>query len=72
MNSLQEEDVFIVKVVGYEFQARWGSVLPRMVPLTIPKLNTEYGFDPAREGADVCECFGWPLLEILDSSTGGA
>ncbi|PBK71140.1 hypothetical protein ARMSODRAFT_1083378 [Armillaria solidipes] len=70
MDSLQVEDVFIVKVVGHEFKARWGSVLPRMVPLTIPELNAEHGFDPAREGADVCEYFGWPLLEILDSPTG--
>ncbi|KAK0443637.1 hypothetical protein EV421DRAFT_1804982 [Armillaria borealis] len=70
MDSLQVEDIFIVEVVSHEFKARWGSVLPRMVPLTIPELNAEHGFDPACEGADVCEYFGWPLLEILDSSTG--
>ncbi len=71
MDSLKVEDVFIVKVVGYEFKARWGPVLPRMVLLTIPELNADHGFDPVREGADVCQYFGWPLLEILESSTGG-
>ncbi|KAG7441363.1 uncharacterized protein BT62DRAFT_937125 [Guyanagaster necrorhizus] len=44
--------------------------LHKTVVLTIPKLNAEYGFDPGREGADVCEHFGWPLLQILDPSTG--
>ncbi|PBL04556.1 hypothetical protein ARMGADRAFT_57233 [Armillaria gallica] len=38
---------------------------------TIPELNTDYGFDPTCGGADVCEYFGWPLMEILDVSTGG-
>ncbi|KAK0235497.1 hypothetical protein EDD85DRAFT_1025223, partial [Armillaria nabsnona] len=50
--------------------ARWGPVLPRMVLLTIPELNADHGFDPVRESADVCQYFGWPLLEILDSSIG--
>ncbi|KAK0227477.1 hypothetical protein EDD85DRAFT_940287 [Armillaria nabsnona] len=41
-----------------------------MVHLIIPELNAEHGFDLARDSADVCEYLGWPLLEILDSSTG--
>ncbi|PBK62800.1 hypothetical protein ARMSODRAFT_561382 [Armillaria solidipes] len=32
--------------------------------------NTDYGFDPACGGTDICEYFGWPLMEILNDSTG--
>ncbi len=34
----------------------------------IPELNAEYGFDPAKEGTDVCERYGWPLLELFNTS----
>ncbi|SJL18262.1 uncharacterized protein ARMOST_21847 [Armillaria ostoyae] len=34
----------------------------------IPELNAECGFDPAREGTDVCEHSGWPVLELFDTS----
>ncbi len=72
MNSLEEEDIFTIKVISSEFHARWGRLLDPTVHLTgIPELNAEHGFDPARNGADVCEYFGWPLVEILNSSTGG-
>ncbi len=71
MDSLKEEDIFTVGVGGYEVQTQWGPLLQHMVRSTIPELNAEHGFDPARDGADVCEYFGWPLLEILDPSTGG-
>ncbi|SJL12536.1 uncharacterized protein ARMOST_15964 [Armillaria ostoyae] len=67
LDSLEEEDVLIVKVTGCELQTRWGWLPHHMVHLTIPELNAEHGFDPARDGADVCEYFGWPPLEILDS-----
>ncbi|KAK0443640.1 hypothetical protein EV421DRAFT_2035459 [Armillaria borealis] len=71
MKSLEEEDIFTVKVISSEFHARWGRLLDPTVHLTgIPELNAEHGFDPARDGADVCEYFGWPLVEILNSSTG--
>ncbi|KAK0421729.1 hypothetical protein EV421DRAFT_1960944 [Armillaria borealis] len=70
MDSLKEEDIFTVKVRGYELQTQWGPLLKHMVRSTIPELNAEHGFDPARDGADVCEYFGWSLLEIRDSSTG--
>ncbi|KAK0235533.1 hypothetical protein EDD85DRAFT_1025237 [Armillaria nabsnona] len=70
MDSLKEEDIFTVEVQGYELQTRWGWFLDHTVRLTIPELNAEHGFDPARDGADVCEYFGWPLLEIRDSSIG--
>ncbi len=71
MDSLKEEDIFTIKVGGRERQTQWGPLLEHMVRSTIPELNAEYGFDPARDGADVCEYFGWPLLEIRDSPTGG-
>ncbi|PBK71087.1 hypothetical protein ARMSODRAFT_63121 [Armillaria solidipes] len=71
MDSLEEEDVFTVKVSGRESHAQWGWILRHMVNMSIPELNAEHGFDPAREGADVCNHFGWPLLELFDSSTGG-
>ncbi|SJL18248.1 uncharacterized protein ARMOST_21828 [Armillaria ostoyae] len=34
----------------------------------ISDLNAEYGFDPARGGTDVCERYGWPVLELFDTS----
>ncbi len=71
MDSLKEEDIFTVEVQSYELQTRWGWFLDHTVRLTIPELNAEHGFDPARDGADVCEYFGWPLLEIRDSFIGG-
>ncbi|SJL12483.1 uncharacterized protein ARMOST_15910 [Armillaria ostoyae] len=70
MDSLEEEDILAVEVGGYEVQTQWWYPLKHMVRSTIPELNAEHGFDPARDGADVCEYFGWPLLEILDPSTG--
>ncbi|KAK0443629.1 hypothetical protein EV421DRAFT_528483 [Armillaria borealis] len=70
MDSLEEEDIFTIKVTGYESQRQWWWLLKSMVHSTIPELNAEHGFDPARDGADVCEYFGWPLFEIHDSSTG--
>ncbi len=71
MDSLEEEDIFTVKMEGWEEQARWGMFERYMVQMTIPELNAEHGFDPARDGADVCDFFGWPHLEFLDSATGG-
>ncbi|SJL12476.1 uncharacterized protein ARMOST_15903 [Armillaria ostoyae] len=70
MDSLEEEDIFTVKVHGCESQTQWDGFLDHTVRSTLPELNAEHGFDPARDGADVCEYFGWPLLEILDPSTG--
>ncbi|PBK71127.1 hypothetical protein ARMSODRAFT_973602 [Armillaria solidipes] len=69
MDLLLLEDIFTVEVRGFELQTRW-EFERYMVHLTIPELNAEHGFDPACNGADVCEYFGWPLLEILDPSTG--
>ncbi len=66
MDSLKEEDIFTIKVKGYERQTQWWEHLEHMVRPTIPELNAEHGFDPARDGVD-----GWPLLEILDPSTRG-
>ncbi len=71
MDSLKGEDIFTINVTGYELQTRSWWLLESNVCLTIPELNAEHGFDPARNGADVCEYFGWPLLEFYDSSTGG-
>ncbi len=71
IDSLKEEDIFNIDVIGYERQRRWGRLLKHMVRSTIPELNAEHGFDPAHDGADVCKYFGWPLLEFLDPSTRG-
>ncbi|SJL12469.1 uncharacterized protein ARMOST_15896 [Armillaria ostoyae] len=68
MDSLKEEDIFTIRVQGNEVKTLPGWLLK--VHSTIPELNAEHGFDPARDGTDVCEYFGWPLLEILDPSTG--
>ncbi|PBK71091.1 hypothetical protein ARMSODRAFT_63365 [Armillaria solidipes] len=70
VDSLKEEDIFTVKVEGCESNAKWWSLLEHMVRSTIPELNAEHGFDPARDGTDVCEYFGWPLFEFRDPSTG--
>ncbi|PBK71105.1 hypothetical protein ARMSODRAFT_1083362 [Armillaria solidipes] len=70
MDSLKEEDIFTVEVGGYMLQTQWGCLRESMLRSTIPELNAEHGFDPACDGADVCEYFGWPLLEFYDSSTG--
>ncbi len=71
MDSLKEEDIFTIEVRGYELKRQWGWLRESMVRSTIPELNAEHGFDPAHNGTDVCEYFGWPLLEFLDPSTGG-
>ncbi len=71
MDSFEEEDIFTVKVHSCELQTQWERFPRHTVRSTIPDLNAEHGFDPARDGADVCEYFGWPLLELLDPSTGG-
>ncbi|KAK0227482.1 hypothetical protein EDD85DRAFT_975149 [Armillaria nabsnona] len=70
MNSLKEEKLFTIDVRGHATQTQWGWLMKHMVCSTIPELHAEHGFDPVRDGADVCEYFGWPLLEILDPSTG--
>ncbi len=67
----EEEDILTIDVTGYEMQTQWGFLPGHVARSTIPELNAEHGFDPARDGTDVCEYFGWPLLEICDSSTGG-
>ncbi len=71
IDSLEEEDILTIDVTGYEMQTQWGFLPGHVARSTIPELNAEHGFDPARDGTDVCEYFGWPLLEICDSSTGG-
>ncbi len=69
MSLVEVEELFGVTV------CIWGGLgkpcgTQRMLT-TVPELNADYGFDPTRGGADVCEYFGWPLMEILDVSTGG-
>ncbi|KAK0235544.1 hypothetical protein EDD85DRAFT_955100 [Armillaria nabsnona] len=70
MDSLEEEDIFTVKVHSCELQTQWEWFPHHTVCSTIPDLNVEHRFNPACDGADVCEYFGWPLLELLDPSTG--
>ncbi|KAK0227496.1 hypothetical protein EDD85DRAFT_958111 [Armillaria nabsnona] len=67
MDSMEEEDIFTIEVCGTE---EGEGCEQYMAHLTIPELNAKHGFDPAHNGADVCEYYGWPLLEILDYSTG--
>ncbi len=67
---MEEEDIFTIEVCGNERGKSCGQYMAHS-HLNIPELNAKHGFDPARDGADVCEYFGWPLLEILDPSTGG-
>ncbi|KAK0458052.1 uncharacterized protein EV420DRAFT_410862 [Desarmillaria tabescens] len=69
MSSVEVEEVFGVKLL--KRGDSWARPVSKTVLTTIPELNADYGFDPARGGADVCEYFGWPLMEILDDSTGG-
>ncbi len=71
MDSLKEEDICTIDVTGRTSQTQWGWLRESMVRKTIPELNAKHGFDPARDGAGVCEYFGWPLFEFLDPSTGG-
>ncbi len=71
MDSLKEKDVFTIILTGYEKRSQWGWLWESMIHSTIPELNAEHGFDPACDGADVCEYFEWPLVEIFDPSTGG-
>ena len=69
MSSVEVEEVFGMKLdkeVHLEVPPFSKTLLT-----TIPELNTDYGFDPAHGGADVCKYFGWPLMEILNDSTGG-
>ena len=69
ISSAEAEEVFGVKVSVDEYWSR--QVMLKTVLTTMHELNTDYGFDPACGGADVCEYFGWPLMEIRDISTGG-
>ncbi|KAK0458001.1 uncharacterized protein EV420DRAFT_1643352 [Desarmillaria tabescens] len=68
MSSVEVEDVFGVKLSKWE--KLWVPDVSKTVLTTVPELNTNYGFDPACGGADVCEYFGWPFVEILNISTG--
>ncbi|KAK0458007.1 uncharacterized protein EV420DRAFT_1545911 [Desarmillaria tabescens] len=68
MSSVEAEEVFGVKLSKDEIL--FGLDVSKTLLTTVPELNADYGFDPARGGADVCEYFGWPFVEILDVSTG--
>ncbi|KAK0457982.1 uncharacterized protein EV420DRAFT_1643336 [Desarmillaria tabescens] len=68
MSLVEVEEVFGVKV--FKEKTSWTPPVSKTVLTTIPELNANYGFDPARGGADVCKYFGWPFVEILDVSTG--
>ncbi|KAK0227493.1 hypothetical protein EDD85DRAFT_975177 [Armillaria nabsnona] len=70
MDSLKEDDIFTIEVTGYYGWIQWKWFWESMVRSNIPELNAEHGFDPARDGTDVCEYFGWPFIEFLDPSTG--
>ncbi|KAK0444180.1 hypothetical protein EV421DRAFT_1903294 [Armillaria borealis] len=66
ISSVEVEEVFSVYVDREGCQ--WKPHMSQTLLTTIPELNTDYGFDPACSGADVCEYFGWPFMEILNVS----
>ncbi|KAK0193262.1 hypothetical protein F5146DRAFT_1133929 [Armillaria mellea] len=68
LSAVEVEESFGVVVEIKQYSC--GMSLSKTVLTTIHKLNANYGFDPGRGGADVCEYFGWPLMEIWDISTG--
>ncbi|KAK0227500.1 hypothetical protein EDD85DRAFT_958113 [Armillaria nabsnona] len=70
VDFMEEENIFTIEVCGNERRKECRWYLSDMARLTIPELNAKHGFDPAHDGADVCEYFGWPLLEIFDPFTG--
>ncbi|KAK0211630.1 hypothetical protein IW262DRAFT_1467630 [Armillaria fumosa] len=64
--SLEEaEEIFGFKLIT--LWDSWTSSCSSMFT-SIPKLNAEYGYDPARGGTDVCERYVWPILELYDTS----
>ncbi len=44
----------------------WVYSLPKKPFSTIVDINTMCGFDPALEGADICEYFDLPRMEIVE------
>ncbi len=64
--SLEEAENYF----GFKLTTSWGSWPSpcSSVFTAIPELHAQYGFDPARGGTDVCEHYGWPLLELFDTS----
>ncbi len=64
--SVEEaEALFGIKVSfgarGYEY------LIPKKQLSTIVELNTMCGFDPALEGADICEYYDLPGMEIFEN-----
>ncbi|KAK0471994.1 hypothetical protein IW261DRAFT_1571241 [Armillaria novae-zelandiae] len=68
ISSSEVEEIFGVKLSICEYT--WKSFMSKMVATTLPELTADYKFDPGHGGADICEYFGWPLMEVLDVSTG--
>ncbi|KAK0214193.1 hypothetical protein IW262DRAFT_305245 [Armillaria fumosa] len=68
ISSGEVEEIFGVKLFMDGHSRR--QLMSKTLLKSIHELNAEYKFDPGRGGADVCEYFGWPLMEIPDVSTG--
>ncbi|KAK0214187.1 hypothetical protein IW262DRAFT_1516361 [Armillaria fumosa] len=68
ISSGEVEEIFGVKLL-IDGHSRKPFMSKKLVTTT-HELNADYKFDPGRGGADICECFGWPLMEVLDVSTG--
>ncbi|KAK0479214.1 hypothetical protein IW261DRAFT_167783 [Armillaria novae-zelandiae] len=68
ISSGEVEEIFGVKlrIDGYS----WYHPMFKTLLTSLPELHADYKFDPVRGGADICEYFGWPFMEILDVSTG--
>ncbi|KAK0482724.1 hypothetical protein IW261DRAFT_1606539 [Armillaria novae-zelandiae] len=62
--SLDEaEQVFGFKLITS--WVSWSSLCSSSLA-AIPKLNVEHGYNLAKGGTDICEFFGWPVLELFD------
>ncbi|KAK0466710.1 uncharacterized protein EV420DRAFT_1758651 [Desarmillaria tabescens] len=65
--SVEEVEALFGIQVSFGANPRMYSI-PEKVFSTIVEINTMCGFDPALEGADVCEYFDLPRLEIFEDS----
>ncbi|KAK0193248.1 hypothetical protein F5146DRAFT_1133906 [Armillaria mellea] len=66
--SVEVEEIFGVRISIQ--QDSWMMPVSQTVLTTIHDFNADYSFNPARGGADICEYFRWPLMEIRDICTG--
>ncbi|KAK0214198.1 hypothetical protein IW262DRAFT_1516403 [Armillaria fumosa] len=68
ISSGEVEEIFSVRLfmTGHSYKQLMSKTLLK----TVHDLNANYKFDPGHGGTDICQYFGWPLMEIPDVSTG--